>query len=667
MLSPPLEIISGALRFHPHLLCCILLRRLSSSSTSSKPKWNSNNNLVVTHPILSLMESCDSMLHLKQIQARLTTAGLMSHRFPASRVLAFCALSDPGDMAHAVLVFRQIPHPNPYIWNTIIRGYNRANLPTSAISCFRRMVCSHVEMDGRTFVFVLKSFEQLRDSKAGEGIHCMVFKAGFSSHLLVGNSLVQFYARHGDPTSARKVFDLMCERDVVSWTTMINGYSDREMPNEALRLFYQMLRTDTQPNDVTLITVISAISQLGVIQLGRLIHNYIKQSGIKASNNLLNALVDMYGKCGSVAHAKEVFDSMLVRDVFSWTSMMNAYAKCGNLDLARQSFDNMPQKNEVTWSSMIAAYSQSNRPQEAIQLFQEMIAADVKPINATLVSVLSACALLGSLDLGRWIYNHYIDGKIIKLRMNLANAFIDMYAKSGDIIAAAKLFNQMPERDVVSWNIMILAYAMHGYSKEALSLFEHMKWICLMPDDVTFVGVLSACCHGGLVAEGRRHFEHMKSIFGIEPKGVHYACLIDLLGKFGLLNEAHELVRNMPMEPDSAAWGALLNACRMQGNLELGKYAGDMLFDLEPGDSGIYVLMANMYATRREWDDVKKVRKLMKERGVKKTTGHSSIELHERFHYFCCADVSHFQSEEIYTMLENIYMQLNIEGYVPLS
>ncbi|XP_064955892.1 pentatricopeptide repeat-containing protein At2g22410, mitochondrial-like [Musa acuminata AAA Group] len=640
-------------------------RLLRFFSAFPRPKWNSNRNLVVTHPILSIMESCDSMAHLKQIQARLTTAGLMSHRFPASRVLAFCALFDPSDMAHAALVFRGISSPNPYIWNTMIRGYNRANFPLSGFSCFRRMVRDRVEMDGRSFVFVLKSCEQLSEASPGEGIHCVACKAGFISHLLVGNGLVRFYATQGPLASARRVFDALSERDVVSWTTMIDGYSESRKPHEALRLFYQMLMTGTQPNDITFIAILSAISQLGELKFGRLMHDNIGRSGIDASINLHNALVDMYGKCGSVADAKEVFDDMPIKDVFSWTSMMSAYAKCGNLDLARQLFDNMPEKNVVTWSSMIAAYSQSNQPKQAVQLFYEMIAAHVKPTDATLVSVLSACAMLGCLDLGRWIYEHYIDGKMIRLSVKLANAFIDMYAKCGDIAEAAKLFDEMPEKDVVSWNTMILAYAVHGYSKEALFLFEHMKNTQLMPDDITFVGVLSACCHGGLVVEGRRHFADMKSIFGIEPKGVHYACLIDLFGKFGLLKEAHELVRGMPVEPDGAAWGALLNACRMQGNVELGKFAGEMLLGLEPGDSGIYVLMANLYATRREWDDVKKVRKMMKERGVKKTPGCSSIELDGKFHDFHVADVSHLQSKEIYATLNNIYTQLKIEGYVP--
>ncbi|XP_008791830.2 pentatricopeptide repeat-containing protein At2g22410, mitochondrial-like [Phoenix dactylifera] len=647
-------------RFLPRIL-------LEFFSSSAKPEWNSNHKLIITHPVLSIMESCNSMAELKQIQAHMTRTGLLAHRFPASRVLAFCVLSDYGDLNHARLVFAQIPDPNTYIWNTMIRGYTKAQLPRSSLFLFCQMIRAHVVMDSRTLVFVLKACEQFSEVFLGEEIHCMIFKLGFDSDLLVQNGLTHFYVKNGLLESARKVFDELCQRDVVSWTTMIDGYSQKGLPDEALRLFYRMLLMSIQPNEVTMITVLSAISQLGHLRLGKLVHEYIRKSDLNVTINLMNALVDMYGKCDCVDSAREVFDSMGIKDVFSWTSMVNAYAKCGDLQLARKFFDSMPERNAVSWSSMIAAYAQSNHAKEALDLFHEMIAMRVKPIDATLVSVLSACAQSGCLDLGRWIYDHFINGKIIKLRMNLANAFIDMYAKCGDIKAAARLFNEMPERDIVSWNAMIMAYAVHGYGKEALILFEHLKSKGMVPDDITFVGVLSACSHAGLVVEGQRHFKDMKSIFGLEPKSVHYACQIDLLGKVGLLEDAYELARSTPMEPDEAGWGALLNACRMHGNVELGKYAGDKLLGLDPGDSGIYVLLSSMYATRNKWDDVKKVRRMMRDRGVKKTPGCSSIEVDGKFHEFFVADISHVRSKDIYLTLDNIYLQLRIEGYVPKS
>ncbi|XP_073012803.1 pentatricopeptide repeat-containing protein At2g29760, chloroplastic-like [Typha latifolia] len=663
LLLPPLPTFPNASLLKPHLLFHTL--RLLCSSSLPRPSWNSNHNLIVTHPVLSLMESCDSMATLKQIQAHMTRTGLIAHRFPASRVLAFSALSDSGDITHARLLFSRIPEPNSYIWNTMIRGCTKSNLPHLGLSFLRQMVRERAEIDCRTFVFALKACERLAGSLAGEEVHCLIWKLGFDEELLVCNGLMHFYVKNGILACAKKVFGGMCERDVVSWTTMIDGYGQNGLADEALRMFYRMLSANVRPNEVTLITVLSAISQVGILSLGKFVHKYIEMGDVDVSINLLNALVDMFGKCGCVDYAREVFDSMEVKDVYSWTSMLNVYGKSGNLELAVQIFDRMPKRNVVSWSSMISAYSQANQPKEALNLFHEMIMANVEPIDATLVSVLSACAQSGCLDLGRWIYNHYIYKKKIKVSLNLANAFIDMFAKCGDVDAAARLFSEVLERDIVTWNSMIMAYAIHGYFKEALNLFEELKRIRIVPNDITFLGVLSACSHGGLVFEGRRHFEDMKTVFGVEPKAKHYACMIDLLGKVGLVEDAYELVRGMPKEPDEAGWGALLNACRMHGNVELGKLAGDKLLHLNPGDSGIYVLLSSMYATKCEWDDVKKVRRMMRDRGVKKTPGCSLIEVDDKFHEFFVADIAHVQSEEIYATLSNIYLQLRWEGYVP--
>ncbi|OAY71729.1 Pentatricopeptide repeat-containing protein, mitochondrial [Ananas comosus] len=534
----------------------------SSSSFSTKPKWNSNPNLRITHPVLSLVESCASMAQLRQIQAHMTRTGLIAHRFPASRVLAFCALADPGDIRHAELLFAQIPDPNAYIHNAMIRGYTRSNLPSAALSVFRCVIRKGAEMDGRTFVFGLKACERISGVSAGE----------------------------------------------------------------------------------------------------ELVHSYIETCDIDASINLMNALVDAYGKFGCIHYAREVFDAMGIKDVFSWTSMLNAYGKCGNLKLAMQMFESMPERNAVSWSSMIAAYSQANQPKEALDLFNEMIAKSVEPLDATLVSVLSACSQLGRLGLGRWIYEYYINGEKIKLSTKLANAFIDMYAKCGDVEAAARLFGEMLERDIVTWNSMIMAYATHDYFKESLVLFEKMTGSGIIPDDITFVGVLSACSHGGLVSEGQKHFKDMKLVYNLAPKAEHCGCMIDLLGKVGLLQEAFEMIKSMLREPDEAGWGAFLNACRMHGNVELGKWAGNKLLELDPGDSGIYVLLSQLYATKNRWDDVKKVRMMMREKGVKKTPGCSSMEVNGKFHEFFVADTSHVRSEEIYTTLRNIYLHLRWEA-----
>ena len=482
----------------------------------------------------------------------------------------------------------------------------------------------------------------------------------------MGNALVHLYASSMSFRDARKVFNEMPDRDVVSWTTLADGYARGGMPDEAWRVFCRMVVSEGMwPNGVTLVAAASAVGQMGLLALGRTVHRCVAGSGVGTSVNLENALVDMFGKRGCLASAKEVFEGMAAKDVYSWTSMISAYAKCGDLESAVQLFEEMPSRNTVSWSCMIAAYSQANRPDEAMRMFNYMIAAGMEPIDATLVSVVSACAQLGCLDLGSWLYETYIVTHKVRLTVNLGNAFIDMFAKCGDVGAASRLFDDMEERNSVSWNSVIMAHASHGQSEEALHLFQQLKGTSILPDEITYIGVLSACSHSGSVSEGQRHFKEMKVVYGIEPRAEHYACMIDLLGKVGLVEEAFEVARSMPIGADVAGWGALLNACRMHGKVEIGECAAAKLAELDPFDSGIYVLMSQIYASKSKWDQVKMLRTVMRDRGVKKNPGCSSIEVDGKFHEFLAADVSHVHSEDIYAALKNIYIHLKSEGYIP--
>ncbi|GMN38157.1 hypothetical protein TIFTF001_007388 [Ficus carica] len=521
------------------------------------------------------MESCTTMLELRQIQSHMTRSGLITHTFPASRVLAFCALADAGDIRYAHLLFTQIENPNTYMWNTMIRGYAQAQAPLMGLSFFRDMARGCVEMDGLSFVYSLKACEQI-------------------PRFLEGNS-------------------------------------------------------------VTMIAMLSVCGGKGDIRMGKRIYDYIITENVHCSLNLINATLDMFIKCGCLIEARKIFAEMKTRDVFSWTSMVNGYAKCGELDSAREFFEGMPEKNAISWNAMIAGYSQNNQPKEAVKLFHDMTKAGLVPTEHTLVCVLSACGQLGCRDLGRRIHHHHINRKGTQLSVILSNALVDMYAKCGSIDSAASLFIEMSDRNLVSWNTMIAGYASHGYAKQALILFEQMKRTELEPDCITFVAVLSACSHGGLVSEGKEHFKCMVKDYGIEPKGEHYACMIDLLGRIGLLEEAYDLIRNMPMVPSESAWGALLNACRMHGNVELAKLSAQKVLELDPQDSGIYVLLANAFANDKRWADVRMVRSMMREQGVKKSPGRSLIEIEGEFHEFLAGDESHPQSKKIYEVLNDVF------------
>ncbi|KAL6636588.1 hypothetical protein ACP70R_024160 [Stipagrostis hirtigluma subsp. patula] len=418
----------------------------AAAAPTGRPAWNTNRNLVVTHPLLSLLESCASFRRLLQLHALLTVSGLAAHRFPASRILAFCALSDPPRLAHASAVLAQAEaaappgRPNAYMFATMMRAFLRASLPCSALALFRRILRERLPADVRTFVFAVKAAAS-SSASSGEAVHCVALKRGFlAQSVLVGNALVHLYASGASLPDARKVFDEMLERDVVSWTTLLDGYARGGSPDEAWRVFCSMVVMEgLRPNGVTLVAAASAVRQMGLLGLAKTVRQCIAESGISVSVNLENALVDMFGKCGCVASAREVFDGIVAKDAYSWTSMVNAYAKCGDLENAARLFQDMPRRNVISWSCMIAAHAQANQPDEAVRMFKEMLAAGIEPIDATLVSVSSACAQLGSLDFGRWIYNTYIVGNKIDLTVNLGNALIDMFAKCGDVGGASRL------------------------------------------------------------------------------------------------------------------------------------------------------------------------------------------------------------------------------------
>lgn len=543
----------------------------------------------------------------------------------------------------------------------MIRGYGNARLPAVAFSFFLYMIRRRVEMDSRSFVFALKACEQFSGVYEGESVHCLVWKMGFDYELLVRNGLIHFYSERGLLKHAREVFDESSDKDVVTWTTMIDGYAAQKCSHEAMEVFKLMLLGDVEPNEVTLIAVLSACSEMGDLEMGKKVHEKVKEKCMGCSLSLHNALLVMYVKCGHLIAARELFDRVETRDVYSWTCMVNGYAKCGDLESARRFFDQTPQKNVVSWNAMIAGYSQNNKPEESLKLFHEMVGGGLVPDEHTLVSVLSACGQLTCLNLGYWIHQYFVVGKRMSLSVTLANVMVDMYAKCGSIDAAAEVFSTMPERNLISWNSMIAGYAANGRAKQAINVFDQMRNVGFKPDNITFVSLLTACSHGGLISEGREYFDNMERSYGIKPQREHYACMVDLLGRTGLLEEAYKLITNMPMQPCEAAWGALLNACRMHGNVELARLSARNLLSLDPEDSGIYMLLANVCANDRKWSDVRRVRSLMRDKGVKKIPGHSLIEIDGDFIEFLVADESHPQSEEIYKVLDEIFLLSKLE------
>lgn len=372
-------------------------------------------------------------------------------------------------------------------------------------------------------------------------------------------------------------------------------------------------------------------------------------------------LVDVYARGGDIRSARKVFDNMPEKSLVSLTAMITCYAKHGELQLARALFDGMEERDAICWNVMIDGYAQHGMPTEALVLFQKILTAKVRPNEATFLAALSACGQIGALESGRWLHAH-IENQGIQVNARLGTALIDMYSKCGSLEDAKLVFDRITDRDVVAWNSMIVGYAMHGFVNYAMNLFDEMQRMGLQPTDITFIGVLSACAHSGLVNEGRRLFNAMKDVYGIEPKIEHYGCMVNLLGRAGHLQEAYELVKNMKMDTDPVLWGALLGGCRLHGNIALGKEIAEFVSSHNLVNSGTYVLLSNLYAAEGNWDGVAWVRGLMKESGVQKESGCSSIEVNNKVHEFLAGDLRHPKSKEIYKMLEEINGWLKVHG-----
>ncbi|KAL5975279.1 Pentatricopeptide repeat-containing protein, chloroplastic [Asimina triloba] len=644
---------------------------LSSSSSSSLsplhflPSSDPPYSILKTHPTLSLLSTSKSLQTLKQIHSHFIKTGLHHLHFSLTKFLEYCALS-PDLLPYALLVFDSIPEPSHFIWNTIIRGLSISPSPIVAVHFYIRMLISGVVPNSYTFPFVLKACAHTTDAtQEGRQVHAHVLKLGLESDAFVHTSLINMYARNGELNDARHVFDgssmrnpvaftalvagyflkgdldsafhlfdEMPERDTVSWNAMIAGYAQSGQFEEALSFFREMVKSDVEPNESTMVSVLSACAHTGSIELGNWVRSWIDNHGFWSDRRLVNALIDMY-------------------------------AKCGDPDTARSLFDGINEKDQISWNIMIGGYTHCSKYKEALALFREMQISNLETNDVTLLSILPACTYLGALDLGKWIHA-YIDKNMNKpINEALYTSLIVMYAKCGSIESALQVFNAMEVKTSAAWNAMISGLALHGNADMALEFFSRMTDKGIQPDDITFVGILSACSHSGKVEAGRRHFNSMVQDYKISPKLHHYGCMIDLLGRAGLFDEAKELINRMEMKPDGAIWGSLLAACRVHRNVELAEYVAGHLLELEPGNPGVYILLSNIYAGACRWEDVAKVRTRLNDNGMKKEPGCTSIEVGSVVHEFVVGDRVHPRSDEIYDMLDEIERSLGSEGYVP--
>lgn len=639
-----------------------------------------------------------------------------------------------GNVGDARRTFDKLLQRNLVSWNVMVTTYAQHGDGKEALDIFKMMEIEHVKPDNITFSGVLSTCDGPGALADGKMIHDTVIKCGIKLDVLVGSSLVSMYGKCGSLHDAQTTFDRMPEDNLVSWNAMIAGHAQHEHTEAAIEMFQHMQQKDVKPDKITFICVLSACCQPSALEKGKHFHALVLETTFSSNVAVGNALVTMYGKCGTTKCAQKAFEKMPLRDMISWNALMAAYAqqghvketletcfrmeregvrpnkvsfitmveacncpaaltegmkihhwivdlgfeldevvgtalasmygRCGKPEAARSVFDKLDKRDVVSWSAMIALYGQHGHGMEAFQLFQLMINEGVLPNKVTYVSIIDACANVAALPEGKLVHSSFLDREI-ELDVVVGNALISMYGKCGSLENAESVFVNMPERDVVSWSAMIAATAQHGHGKEAVLIFCEMGKEGVKPDSITFVSVLAACSHAGLVDEGCRYFDCMKRDHGIEPTAEHYLCMVDLLGRTGRLHEAEDYIKKMPFKPSVVAWMTLLSACRIHDNLERAQCAAEQVLELDPQNEAVYVVLSNIYSAAGRWEEAAKMRRVMAERGVKKLSGQSLIVADNEVHKFVVGDMSHPQTEKICAELDKLGRQMKAAGYVP--
>ncbi|KAL4197999.1 hypothetical protein AMTRI_Chr03g43710 [Amborella trichopoda] len=538
-----------------------------------------------------------------------------------------------GLVSEARLVFEEMPDKNMVTWAAMISGYALERCGHEAIALFKLLQKENMGLNEFIFTGVLSAASAKEFLNYGLQIHSQALKTGLESHISVKNAIVTMYSKCERLTDALLVFESSEEKNPITWSAMITGYTQNGDSSEALRLFSSMNLAGIRPSEFTLVAVLNSCSNLMALWPGIQVHTYLLKMGFGHQLFIRSALIDMYAKCGSIKDARKGFDQLQEADVVLWTSIINGHVQNG--------------ENE-----------------EALSLYGQMERENIRPNSLTIASVLRACSSLAALEQGKQIH-----ARAVKYGFGLTNptgsALSTLYSKCGCLEEGNLAFQRIPERDVVSWNTMISGYSHNGFGQKALKLFEEMESEGITPDSVTFVNLLSACSHMGVVERGWHYFKLMKEKYGIEPRVDHYACIVDVLSRKGLLLEARNFIESVPIDHGLALWRILLGACRNQRNFEIGSYAGQRLMELGSTESSAYVLLSSIYASVGRWGDVERVRKLMRERGVAKEPGCSWVELKNRVHVFVVGDQMHPQIGEIRLELKRLNMQMGDEGYRP--
>ncbi|KAH0731488.1 hypothetical protein KY289_002676 [Solanum tuberosum] len=558
-----------------------------------------------------------------------------------SDICVGCALIDLfakgfSDLRSAKKVFDRMPERNLVTWTLMITRFSQLGASRDAVRLFLEMVSEGFVPDRFTFSGVLSACAEPGLSLLGRQLHGRVIKSRLSADVCVGCSLVDMYAKstmNGSMDDSRKVFDRMADHNVMSWTAIITGYvQSGHYDMEAIKLYCRMIDSAVKPNHFTFSSLLKACGNLSNPAMGEQIYNHAVKLGLASVNCVANSLISMYAKSGRMEEARKAFDLLFEKNLVSYNIIVDGYSK--NLDSA-----------------------------EAFELFSHLD-SEVGVDTFTFASLLSGAASVGAVGKGEQIHARVLKAGI-QSNQSVSNALISMYSRCGNIEAAFQVFEGMEDRNVISWTSIITGFAKHGFAHRAVELFNQMLEDGIKPNEVTYIAVLSACSHVGLVDEGWKYFDSMSIDHGITPRMEHYACMVDLLGRSGSLEKAVQFIKSLPLNVDALVWRTLLGACQVHGNLQLGKYASEMILEQEPNDPAAHVLLSNLYASRGQWEEVAKIRKDMKEKRMVKEAGCSWIEAKNSVHKFYVGDTKHPKAKEIYEKLGKVALKIKEIGYVP--
>ncbi|KAG4951159.1 putative pentatricopeptide repeat-containing protein [Glycine max] len=589
---------------------------------------------IILATLLSGFTEFESVNEVAQVHAHVIKLGYISTLMVCNSLLdSYCKTRSLG---LACQLFEHMPEKDNVTFNALLMGYSKEGFNHDAINLFFKMQDLGFRPSEFTFAAVLTAGIQLDDIEFGQQVHSFVVKCNFVWNVFVANSLLDFYSKHDRIVEARKLFYEMPEVDGISYNVLITCCAWNGRVEESLELFRELQFTRFDRRKFPFATLLSIAANALNLEMGRQIHSQAIVTEAISEILVRNSLVDMYAKCDKFGEANRIF-----------------------ADLAHQS--------SVPWTALISGYVQKGLHEDGLKLFVEMQRAKIGADSATYASILRACANLASLTLGKQLHSHIIRSGCIS-NVFSGSALVDMYAKCGSIKDALQMFQEMPVKNSVSWNALISAYAQNGDGGHALRSFEQMVHSGLQPTSVSFLSILCACSHCGLVEEGQQYFNSMAQDYKLVPRKEHYASIVDMLCRSGRFDEAEKLMAQMPFEPDEIMWSSILNSCSIHKNQELAKKAADQLFNMKVlRDAAPYVSMSNIYAAAGEWNNVGKVKKAMRERGVRKVPAYSWVEIKQKTHVFSANDTSHPQMKEITRKLDELEKQMEEQAYKPDS